>query len=171
MILYHYTNRYGIDGIRAVGLLKPSPKKEKTFVPPWLSLTTDPASKGHGLPDGRELPRGHIGLPSQVINGKHHCFDHTECRIVVDLDPADPDLVRAQDYHSAEEIEILEVRGYFPTSVHVSSDAMEATKLLVSSGALPGKSSTWWYYKKAIPVSPALSFEQRNKQGLYVRVP
>ena len=154
MIFYHYTHEWAIDGIRSTGVLKTTPKAIAPM-PAWLNLTTDPDPSGHGLPDGRELVYGE-NMPCKEIAGRHYCYDYTEWRVGMDLNEGDSDLVKASTHHTAEFFEALEIAGYLPTGSNVPDPVFRATVEGIRTGNLPRKGATWWYYKKAIPVSQGL---------------
>lgn len=171
MIFYHYTTRYAVEGIRTAGVLKttmPNP----SFVPPWLSITTDLDSQGHGLPDGRPLgPGDNPNLAAQVIDGVSYCFDHTECRVVLDLDVSSSDLVRVIKHHSVRELYHLNISAHFPTKGAITEQEMNKTIANFACGYLVPKANTWWYWKKQVPLQDIVRFEIRDAAGVYVPMP
>lgn len=165
MIFYHYTTVYAIDGIKNSGLLKTTP--ENPHIPPWLSLTTDTDSVGHGLPDGRALAPYEQGIAFHMKDGVRCCYDHTECRVVLDLDPKDTLLVQAAWHHDPADMAKLNAQGYFPVS-SMSDDQRAATLFDFMSGRKQPKAFTWWYYKKNIPLQEIVRFEIRDQSENYV---
>ncbi|MCC8469620.1 hypothetical protein [Xanthomonas phaseoli] len=168
MIFYHYTTIYAVDGIKHFRFLKTTPPNP--HIPPWLSITTDTDSVGHGLPDGRALHPYEQGIACQMKGGIRCCYDHTECRVVLDFDPADPLLARAALHHKPDDMMKLNAQGYFPTS-NMSDDERAATLFDFLSGRKQPKAFTWWYYKKNVPLQEIVRFEIRDQSGNYVEMP
>lgn len=165
MILYHYTTRYAWDGIKAVGILKPSPR-----TPFWLCLTTDTNRDGHGLPDGREITGLQAAnMPHEIVGGKFYCFDHTECRLKLDIAEDDSNLMHAWEYFDSDDKRLsADITAYHPCDMMLSDDALKVTFALFVSLQLEPKSPTWWYYKGAMPLSRILVMERRDSHGSYV---
>lgn len=168
MIFYHYTVRWAIDGIRSVGFLKPSPSQLGHL--PWVSLTTDTDPSGHGLPDGREILDLNAPLKFRTVGQRRMSYDHTEARVVINLDPSDLNLVNAASQHDPEMLFALDVMAYLPTEINPSDPVLLGTRDMILKGLLPRKSPTWWYYKIAIPMDQILRFEERLGRGGYVPI-
>ncbi len=171
MLLYHYTTIHAVMGIRSVNVLKTTPAN-KLGVPPWLSLTSDSEPEGHGLPDGRELTAHQaITVQHELLNGKPHCFNFTECRAVIDFDRNDTHLVLASLHHLDQELISLNIAAYNPVDVPLPEILAAKTARLILAGRLIPKSPTWWYYKSPVPLSKILRFEQKDTSGKYVVMP
>lgn len=172
MRFYHYTTRYAVDGIKSVLVLKGSP--QGGLVSGAVSLTTDPTSNGHGLPDGRRT--GPTTLPqvqTQIINGVRHCFDHTECRVVLEIDQGDPDLVAFSTIVTdPREVWALDLAGWHPIDdLNLIIPQAQQTVAKLKSGTLQRKSGTWWFYKANISIDRIVAFETKDGLGQYVPMP
>lgn len=170
MRLYHYTTQQGLDAIREAGWLNPS--KPCWFHPGWISLTTDTDSAGHGLHDGRiisESDAPHIA--HHEVNGQLRCFDHTQCRVVLNINEGDSNLVRADECLPDNALWALDIAGWHPAALEVPLEVGRRIVQAIQSGQKKRKSATWWFYKLAIPIGQKTAFEVRGPSGSFLPLP
>ena len=137
----------------------------------WISLTSDPQPTGHGLPDGRQITSEQARhLPHFKQGGAMYCHDHTAVRLTIELDPADPQLVRATDHHPSDHLLAMEIAAYNPTYAELPTALISNTLKDLTNGSLLGKSSTWWYYMAPIPLARVVATEVRDTNGSYVPI-
>lgn len=169
MKLFHYTTEQGRDWIFTDGWIDLSPNI--TAVPGWISLTSDPDPVGHGLPDGRPITQQQAQqIPHALINGQLYCHDHTAVRLTIDFNANDPHLIKADLYHSADDLWGLDIAGYHPDYKELPDDLLFPTFGMLKQGVIPRKSPTWWYYKERILVSRIAMIEIRDAHGTYVSI-
>lgn len=170
MRFYHYTTALAAHAIQDCGMLNPSAPNE--LQPGWVCLTTDPDCQGHGLHDGRPIDPEHTAsIPHHFKDDCPHCFDHTQCRLVMDIRIGDLHLVRAVDHHSHMDLISLDVLAWHPATIRLEDAVMWETLAKLANGELRPKSSTWWYYKKPIPLHMISGFEHQVGKGLFHRMP
>jgi len=169
MLLFHYTTEQNKAGIFESGEIRPS--APGGLSPGWVSLTSDTDPVGHGLPDGRPISWEQAEhLSHEVIDGLPHCWDHTKCRLTIEFEDRDPNLVWAISHHSPEELQGLEISAYHPVDLVLSDSDLLSTAMELNVGMLDHKARTWWYYKTPIPTSRIAAIEVRDPSGRYVKV-
>lgn len=171
ILLYHYTTKQGLAGIRRDGQINLS--ESKPGQPRAISLTSDSTSYGHGLHDGRKIEVHDAPYVQHYIaaDGNLHCYDHTECRIVLRISTEDTCLIKASDYHDDSAMFGMDVAGWNPAKSHVPDNDVKTTAWNLKRGLLARKSESWWYYTKPIPLDTAAFLIQiRDPLGAYVQV-
>jgi len=170
MFLYHFTHAPGLAGIRRDGFIRPS-AADHTFAGGYVCLTSDPDRMGHGLPDGRPIPPA-LSTPLKTfnVNGVICCADHTEFRLTILFDQADPNLKSFEQLVPSKDRLGLSVSGYFPLGGDISDEELLIAVGAMSMNLIKDKSPTWWFYQGSLPMGLITAYEVLDATGKYVPI-
>ena len=166
--VFHFTNRPNVELIvKQKKINAGAHVKNKTLAQGVVSLTTDSDPRGHGLTDGREVTKEQARLLKfgTEKSGKLFCVDNTEFCLKITLPRSA--LQSAQEAHDQQELQALEIAGYFPCSINPSNPELAQVATAIKLGSLPGKSASWWYHLGDLQLED-YEILRKNESGTYL---